>query len=83
MTIYNGMDNSIRDIRVYKVKSKGDDYGRCKTEFVRTTKNNAEEYDYHKEVAPYDVPIIAKYFDIIDEEEESERDADSRFYGDY
>ena len=67
-------------LKYYFVYSKSDDYGKCRTELVYTTLKNAKEYYHHKEVTEEDIEILKNYFDIIDYEEEKERDSESRFY---
>ncbi len=67
--------------KYYIVYSKGDDYGHCRTELVRTTIQNAKEYYSHTEVLDTDAAVLRKYISFIDEAEERERDAEGRFYG--
>lgn len=69
------------ELKYYMVSGKSDDYGACKREVVQTTAANAEEYYGHQEIEPQDVDVIAKFFDVIEYEEESERSSDRRYYG--
>lgn len=65
----------------YLVYSKSDDYGACLTELVETTEKNAKEYYGKTEVEPDHVEVLAKYFDLIEHDEESERTSDRRYSG--
>lgn len=69
------------DLKYYLAYSKGDDYGACKLELVRTTKDNAEEYYHTQEIEAPDVETLLKYFDLVDYDEESERSSEKRYYG--
>lgn len=65
----------------YIVNNKPDDYNNCKVELVETSAANAKEYYNHNKVAEEDVPVLAKYFWVVDKKEEQERTRDERFYG--
>jgi len=65
----------------YVVKSKGDDYGACRTEIVQTTEHNAKQYyDFH-EIQDDEVATLKKYLYFVPFGEEAIRDDDARFYG--
>lgn len=65
----------------YKVKTKSDDYGACITEIVECTEDRVNEYYYFTKIEDADVAVLAKYFDIVSEDEEVLRSEERRFYG--
>lgn len=66
-------------MKYYFVENKSDDYGNCRREIVQTTAVNAKKYYWHKEIVDLDdIEVLKKYFDIVDYEEEKERE--ERFY---
>lgn len=66
---------------IYLVYSKGDDYGACITELVETTQEFAEQYYGKQRVDADDVETLKKYLNLVEFEEEKERSAEGRFYG--
>lgn len=68
-------------MKTYLVYSKGDDYGRCRTELVQTTPVLAKEYYHHQEVLEQDGETLKRYIEFVDFEQEQERTETGRFYG--
>jgi hypothetical protein len=57
----------------YIVYSKGDDYGKVKTDLVQVTKKIAEQYYHLIVVEDDDAKILSKYWDLLSTEEDAER----------
>lgn len=68
-------------LKYWMVTGKGDDYGACLQELVRTTVENACQYYSHTEVDPSDTEVLFKFFDLVDYEEESSRTNEQRYFG--
>lgn len=75
--------NEYMNTHVYLVQNKADDYNNCRTELVETTFQNAGEYYKSHQVREQDVDVLKNYFDLVEYDEEKERDNDTRFYGGY